>query len=139
MFFFAIMFDTSIIGGLLLAVSITLESTWSRVIYLGYPLNLVLAATMICSLGQYLGDSVSVPFSHLVAPLILVCIFKCHELEVAIYNCGWYGAPVPFRKLILQFMTQFTTTLGIDAEPFYPNFNLMLLAKVEIVIWNGYQ
>ena len=59
------------------------------------------------------------------------------ELEVAIYNCEWYSAPIPFKKMVLQFMAGFTTTLGINAEHYYPTFDLMFLAKVKSVIWNG--
>ena len=64
-FFFLVMFDTTILNGLLIAVSFTLESFWSRVVYLGYPLDLLLLATMLCSLGQYLVDSVSGSSFHL--------------------------------------------------------------------------
>lgn len=69
--------------------------------------------------------------------VILLYISKINELEVAIYNCEWYSASIPFKKMLLQFMTGFTTTQGIHAEPYYPTFDLMLLAKVKSVIWNS--
>lgn len=60
LFFLNVMFNTSTISGLLIAVSLTLESTWSRLIYLIYPMGLLLAASLVCSFGQFLEDSVSI-------------------------------------------------------------------------------
>ena len=58
-FFRLMMFGCSFFSGLLIAASFTMESSWSKVIYLGYPFDLLMVATLFCTLGQLLVDAVS--------------------------------------------------------------------------------
>ena len=48
-FFRLLMFGCSFFSGLLIAASFTMESSWSKVIYLGYPFDLLMVATLFCT------------------------------------------------------------------------------------------
>lgn len=51
-------------------------------------------------------------------------------MEVAIYECDWHSAPIPFRKMVLMFLSRCKTPIIIHAKPFY-KLNLAQLAQVS--------
>lgn len=56
--------------------------------------------------------------------------FKAMQVEVAIYDCDWYSAPLPFRRLVLMFMVRCKKPITVRAKPFY-TMNLLLLSRVS--------
>lgn len=112
--FMLLMFETSFFSGLLIGVSFTMDSVLEKTIYLAYPFNLLAIVTLLCNLGQAMLDA-------------------SQGLEAAVYECDWYSAPRPFKKLVLMFLIQCQQPIGIDAKPFY-KFDLMLLARVRRIV-----
>lgn len=51
-------------------------------------------------------------------------------MEVAIYDCDWYSAPLPFKRLVLMFMVRCKKPITVRAKPFY-TMNLLLLSRVS--------
>lgn len=50
-------------------------------------------------------------------------------MRVAIYECDWYSAPIPFRKLVLNVLTRCSHETLFRANPFY-DLDLLLLTRV---------
>lgn len=44
---------------------------------------------------------------------------QADELRYGIYNCDWYSAPIPFRKLVLNVLTRCTKDTIFEAYPWY--------------------
>ena len=59
----------------------------------------------------------------------IVFAFQTNELEVAIYDCRWYDAPIRFRKLMITFLIMCKRPIVIHAKPFY-ELNLEQLSSV---------
>lgn len=51
-------------------------------------------------------------------------------MEEAIYECNWYTAPIPFKKLVYMFMIRCKKPITVAAEPFY-KLNFALLTRVR--------
>lgn len=52
-------------------------------------------------------------------------------MQVGIYECDWYTAPIPFQKLVLNVLTRCTRDKIFQASPFY-DLDLQLLTRVNI-------
>lgn len=51
-------------------------------------------------------------------------------MEVAIYDCDWYSAPIAFRKMVLMFLIRCHKPTLVHAKPFY-ELNLAQLTNVS--------
>lgn len=54
-------------------------------------------------------------------------------MEVAIYECNWYSAPLQFKKLLLMFMLRCRKPVIVRGKPFY-KLDLELLARVRSIL-----
>lgn len=126
---------------LFVAVSFMMHSAFEVVTFLFFPANLYCVAGIICALGQSVMDSVRscqwlsfIYAEELLTPNLVLALNQAHEMEVAMYDCDWYSAPPPFRKLILMFMIRCKRATTVEAKPFY-RLNFALLMKVSHYIY----
>lgn len=95
------------------------------------PVYLFSFTVSFCVIGQHLKDSVCFFNSWCIVFLInTIKDLQADEVRVGIYECDWYSAPIPFRKLVLNVLTRSTKDTLLSASPFY-DVDLLLLTRVS--------
>lgn len=96
--------------GLFMSVIVTTEGVFGDLMFIATPGLLLIYMVLFCAIGQHVKDSVA-------------------EVQVAAYDCEWYAAPIPFRKLVLMLLIRCSRESTMDARPFF-DMDFVLLAKV---------
>lgn len=96
--------------GLFVSVVMALGSIMDNFSFITMPLFLFAYLALFCTIGQHVKDSAA-------------------EVREAAYDCEWYAAPIPFRKLILMLLIRCGRESKMDAKPFF-EMDFELLMKV---------
>lgn len=96
--------------GLSVSVIMTMDSIKEHMGLVIAPVFLLSNLVLLCVVGQNVKDSVA-------------------EVQDAAYNCEWYSAPIPFRKLILMLLIRCGRESKLEAKPFF-EMDFVLLMKV---------
>lgn len=93
-----------------MSVVITADSVMEDVMFIAVPVFILLYLFLFSAIGQHVKDSVA-------------------EVEKAAYNCNWYDASIPFRKLVLMLLIRCNVESKFEAKPFF-EVDLVLVSKV---------
>lgn len=99
--------------GFFAAIVLTVESVMEDLSYVTVPAFLLIYLALFCAIGQHVKDSAA-------------------EVGKAAYNCQWYEAPLPFRKLVLMLLIRSTVEVKLDAKPFF-EMDYVLFKKVGVI------
>lgn len=111
MLYIALMFSTL---GLYVSIIVRAGSIKEDLAFLTVSLYMFIYLALFCTIGQHVQDS-------------------SLELRAAAYECEWYAAPVPFRKLILLLLIRCGRPSKLSC-PFF-EMNFVLLGKVGLLKW----